>query len=250
MGIDRLKTISITENSSVFEMVGFGNTNGRNNGESNLIQNVLRSGDVVFDVGADIGNWSRYILETSKDVSLYAFEPIPMSFKFLEKNMNFENIFLYNIALSQDVGFVNFFVYMGGNGLTDCSSLYYRPVIGQHLLKEIEVETQSLDYFSKKNNISKIDFLKLDVEGAEYFIFLGAQEMLNRKAITQIQFEYGGCNIDSNITLKEIYEFLILKDFSVYRMGVFPNSKWSIDLPNIFLRYFFNPPSFYSKFWI
>ena len=235
LGHDRLETISVFQNSPVFDNIGYGNCDGSVNGEKNLIQNVLRSGDVVFDVGADIGDWSKHILARNQDVYLHAFEPIPTAFKILEKKLNFQNVHLYNIAISQEIGTADFFVYLGNSGLTDCSSLYYRPIIGHCLTEKITVETQSLDHFCNVNSIDHIDLLKIDTEGAEWFIFLGAQELLNRQAITLIQFEYGGCNIDSKTTLQQMYELLTSKGYSVYRIvpdGLVEIHTWDPQLEN------------------
>lgn len=235
LGHDRLETISVFQNSRTFTHIGYGNCDGNTNGEKNLIQNVLRTGDIVFDVGADIGDWSKYILATNKDVCLHVFEPIPASFKVLEKKLNFHNVQLHNIALSQEAGTADFFVYLSPSKLTDWSSLYFRPVIGDYLTKKIIVETQSLDRFCSVNDIRHIDLLKLDTEGAEWFIFLGAQELLNRQAITLIQFEYGGCNIDSRTTLHQMYELLTSKGYSIYRIipdGLVEIRTWDPALEN------------------
>lgn len=232
---DRLETISVFQNSPTYNTIGYGNCNGSTNGEKNLIQNVIRSGDVVFDVGADIGDWSKHVLAKNKDVYLHVFEPIPAAFKVLEEKLNFHNVYLHNIAISQEVGNADFFVYLGHSGLTDCSSLYCRPVIEHCLKGKINVETQSLDHFCVVNNIDHIDLLKLDTEGAEWFIFLGAQELLNRRAITLIQFEYGGCNIDSKTTLQQMYELLTSKGYSVYRIvpnGLVEIHTWDPKLEN------------------
>lgn len=234
-GHDRLETLSVFPNSSEFSRKGYGNCDGTTNGEKNLIQNVLRTGDMVFDVGADIGDWSQYILAVNKDVCLHAFEPIPKSFKILGKKLNAHNVHLHNLALSQDVGTAEFFVYLGHSGLTDCSSLYYRPVIGHCLREKIVVETQSLDHFCSVNAIPHIDLLKLDTEGAEWFIFLGAEQLLNKQAISLIQFEYGGCNIDSKTTLHQMYELLTSKGYSVYRIvpeGLVEIRNWDPALEN------------------
>lgn len=235
LGHDRLESISVFQNSHSFSHMGYGNCDGKANGELNLIKNVLRSGDMVFDVGADVGDWSKYVLSVNQNVCLHAFEPIPRAFKLLEKGLGSYNVRLHNIALSQHVGHADFFVYLGHSGLTDCSALYYRPVIGHCLKEKIVVETQNLDHFCNVNHIDHIDLLKLDTEGAEWFIFLGAQEMLDKHAITLIQFEYGGCNIDSKTTLQQMYELLTSKGYSVYRIvpdGLVEISTWDPALEN------------------
>lgn len=235
LGHDRLKRMRVYQNSADFYNLGYGNPDGNTNGEKNLLLNALRSEDIVFDVGADIGDWSKHILAINNSASLYVFEPIPTAFKILQERLNFPNVRLYNLALSQEVGTADFFVYLGHSGLTDCSSLYYRPIIEHAFTEKITVETQNLNYFCKINNIDHIDLLKIDAEGAEWFIFLGAEELLNKKAITLIQFEYGGCNIDSQTTLQQMYELLTSKGYSVYRIvpdGLIEIHTWNPELEN------------------
>jgi len=52
-----------------------------------------------------------------------------------------------------------------------------------------------------------VDFLKVDVEGHELECFRGANTLLSNRRIKAIQFEYGGCNIDSRVFLKDIFAF-------------------------------------------
>lgn len=72
-----------------------------------------------------------------------------------------------------------------------------------------------MDFFCKINKLTGIDFLKIDAEGAECFILKRAQELLNNKSIKLIQFEYGGCNIDSKTTLKQIYDLLKKHNYTI-----------------------------------
>lgn len=57
------------------------------------------------------------------------------------------------------------------------------------IIKSVEVEAITLDSFCKDNHISRIDYLKLDVEGAEVFALEGSLELLKNRAIRYLQFE-------------------------------------------------------------
>ncbi len=65
-----------------------------------------------------------------------------------------------------------------------------------------------------------IDLVKVDVEGHELEVFKGAAGMLAQGKIKRIQFEYGGCNIDSRVLLKDLFEFLLPYGYAFYK--VFP----------------------------
>ena len=56
------------------------------------------------------------------------------------------------------------------------------------------------------------------MEGHEYSVFKGAETMLKKNSISVIQFEFGGCNIDSKISFQDLYYFLNNYNFSFYRM--------------------------------
>ena len=63
------------------------------------------------------------------------------------------------------------------------------------------------DYLTEQN-ITSIDFLKIDIEGHELAAFRGMGAYLSADRIKAIQFEYGGANLDSGTTLRELYQTL------------------------------------------
>jgi hypothetical protein len=82
------------------------------------------------------------------------------------------------------------------------------------------VTVNTLDEFCRQRSIERIDFLKLDVEGSEYRVLMGARRLLESRAIKFIQFEFGGANIDARTYFRDFYNllsptytiYLILKD--------------------------------------
>jgi len=90
------------------------------------------------------------------------------------------------------------------------------------------VRLDTLDNFCKTNEIEKINFLKLDTKGHEYKILQGAKNMLEEKKIERIQFEFGGCNIDSKIFFQDFW-YLLNSDYNLYRIlkdGLCPIKKY------------------------
>jgi hypothetical protein len=63
------------------------------------------------------------------------------------------------------------------------------------------------DDFIKENNIDSIDFLKLDVEGAEFDALLGFEKAIKSGIVKLIQFEYGYINISTKKLLIDYYQF-------------------------------------------
>src|SRR4051812_18294116 len=101
----------------------------RLNGEYTVIKNVIREGDVVFDVGANIGDWSKIVTECKRPALIYAFEPVAPVFALLKSNSNPDLIRSYNL------GFSNQAAQKTGRTLdeTGLSSLYFRHVLQQNL---------------------------------------------------------------------------------------------------------------------
>ena len=63
-----------------------------------------------------------------------------------------------------------------------------------------------------------INFIKIDVEGHEVKVLEGLGNYLNKEFIDFIQFEYGGCNLDSKTSLMEIYNLLTNKGFKIAKI--------------------------------
>ncbi|MFN5470498.1 MAG: FkbM family methyltransferase, partial [Pseudanabaena sp.] len=162
--------------------------------EVNIIQQFISSGDVVFDVGANVGNWSYQVLSNHTDVEIHMFEAIPQSYYTLIKNysrfLTESNIFPNNIALSNCNKIQDYYFYSQDPAL----STTYRRLGVEQLLNlatptKLSLPTITLDTYCQQRNIHHINFLKIDVEGAELDILMGAIQFLKKGSIDIIQFE-------------------------------------------------------------
>ena len=99
------------------------------------------------------------------------------------------------------------------------SSLYQRKL--EHFGFEMEntetIKLTTLDEYCVKNNVDWIDYLKMDVEGHEYDVLLGSKNMLESKKIGIIQYEFGGCNIDSRTYFQDFW-YLLNKNYDIFRL--------------------------------
>ena len=192
-------------------------------GEGIIIDSFIRDGDLVFDVGANVGKWSALVLKKFCPKKLFAFEPIPGPYaSCCYALQNYADVF--NCALySEDKNTVQFYAYTDHyNGVL--SSLYQRDLVEQKLNIEptvLSVATRTLDSFCAEHNIGHIDFLKIDTEGAEYDVLFGASQLLDKKAIASIQFEYGLTYKDSNKTLKQVVKLLSEYGYALFK--IYPN---------------------------
>ena len=146
----------------------------------------IKKNDIVFDIGANVGYFSLYAASLEKNIKVYAFEPVPRLYQMIleSKRINsLNNLFVNNIAISNKIGEINFNVSEIHDG---CHSLYIRDSTNQ----KISVQTNTLENFCLENNINRIDFLKLDCEGAEYEIFLNLNLDFLKSKIVKISMEY------------------------------------------------------------
>ena len=85
----------------------------------------------------------------------------------------------------------------------------------------LTVQLETLDHFTSEHQIHQINFLKIDTEGNEMNVLLGAKDLLEKQAIDIIQFEYGGTYLDSKTTLHQVYSYLQSHGYTIYRIASF-----------------------------
>ncbi len=205
--------------SLAMDALGYNNTHMAKNGELAVLQHYVKDGGIVFDVGANVGEWSESVLHFHPNAMIYAFEPIPALAENLCKKFRAKRVSVNQCAISCAEGTKQFDFYEHETGL---SGLYHRPQVVQslhQLPKRLVVKTLPLDVFCERNNIQCIDFLKIDTEGSEFDVLRGATRLLENKMISLLQFEYGGTYPDAGITLKQVYAFLTSKAYFIYRIS-------------------------------
>jgi FkbM family methyltransferase len=203
-------------------------------GEISVIKKIIENSprekpQVVFDIGANIGKYTKILNKYfPKNTTIYSFEPSKYTFSKLKKNYNkISRINLYNFGFSNHKGKLDLFSDKKESGL---ASVYRRRL--DHFDIEMShkevVEMRTIDEFCKESNIKKILFLKIDVEGHELEVLEGAKTMLESKNIKNIQFEFGGTNIDSRTFLQDFY-YLLGKNYKIFRIvkdGIFDMGKY------------------------
>lgn len=165
---------------------------------------------IIFDVGAYKGEYTDYVKSVLPDAECYLFEANKELFEGL-KNYN-----AFLLMLGNEVGASNFYVCKGQ--ADEMSSAYNRPVFEQVEYETTRVTSGTIDWFCKWNKIKQIDFLKIDVEGAELDVLKGAKRMLTEKRILFAQVEYGGTYPDAGITFKQVINYLDELDYKVYEL--------------------------------
>lgn len=139
----------------------------------------LKDNSVVIDVGANVGYFSLFVLRNFESLKVVAIEPHPRNFKLMKENLRDFTLDMHQVALNGDSGTIMLFDF--GEESSACHSIYN---LGRKDAKPIEVKSITLEELLRRSNISNIDFLKLDCQGAEYNIFF----TMNRSIQQQINY--------------------------------------------------------------
>ncbi|MDG2433720.1 FkbM family methyltransferase [Flavobacterium sp.] len=155
----------------------------------------------IFDIGACEGEETIRYKKIFPLASVDLFEPLPKNQELILENIkknNLKNVRLHPIALSDVNSFTKLYISSGRPNEIQAnldwdfgnkSSSLLAPELNNmpewlHFNEEIEVQTKTLDSFLVENNIDSIDFVHMDVQGAELKVLEGAKEKLqNIKSI-------------------------------------------------------------------
>lgn len=122
---------------------------------------------VIIDIGANVGIVSFYFAKKYPNAKIFAYEPHPLNYENLVKGIKtnkINNVYPFNLAVFSKSN-LNVKIHLHENNTSASSVFRYLPEDPY-----VEVKTISLEDIIKQNNISYIDFLKIDCEGAEFDI--------------------------------------------------------------------------------
>jgi FkbM family methyltransferase len=158
-----------------------------------LVGAYLKPGMNVVDVGANIGLYSIFCAKLAGQAgTTWAFEPSGESFARLQKNLALNQCTRVRpvqialgdqtnavLTLKSDPGFGDAYRYLA----------VYPEGGGKNGEGVESVEVTTLDAWAERNGLAQLDFLKVDVEGGEYKVFLGAKEIMRASPNLAILFE-------------------------------------------------------------
>ncbi len=212
------------------------NPNFEKDGERQIVQRCISHSNIVFDVGANQGEWAKLVLKYHPDIELHCFEISMPTYQKLSSQNFPKNVRLNNFGVSSRNGEATLFVFAEG---ADTNSLYKRSGLEHWGVKPQEkeevVSLRALDDYCLEKNIRNVDFLKIDVEGHELEVLQGSSLMLRQGRIAIIQFEYSGAYIDARILLKDVFELFKGLPYQFYKivpMGVLPVHAYTQELEN------------------
>ena len=178
---------------------------------------MVKKGDIVLDIGDHIGYYTLIFSDcVGLEGKVFAFEPNPDNFTLLKKNVEinkYKNVVLIQKAVSNKAGRLKLYL----SALNSGDNRIYD--LGDGPRKSIEIEAVRLDDYFKDYD-GKIDFIKMDIQGAEGAAMEGMEILLeknrNLKIITEFwPFGLKGFGIDPETYLQSF----LIKGFKLYRIN-------------------------------
>jgi FkbM family methyltransferase len=187
------------------------------NQETTLLVEILKKSarPVMLDIGANIGLMTLNVCAQRKDVKVYAFEPGPNQFSYLEKNIEGNNlrdrVTIFNVALSSRKGTIDFHIHAdrhsSGDGIVDTGRAGKSVVI--------QVSSLTLDEWWSDHANPEINLIKIDTEGAELQILQKATNLL-KKCRPYILIEMCDINFEKyGLTYQEHFDFFKAQGYAV-----------------------------------
>ena len=176
------------------------------NGEFQLLNKLSKLDfKTIFDVGSNIGDWSRNARKCFLNSFIHCFEISKSTFSVL-KDLDDIKIQLNNFGLSDKESQIYYkdYGYNSGVNTIVLDGSFHDNSLKYQLIK---CNVTTGDLYCSKKDINYIDFLKIDVEGAESSVLYGFHNLLSKQKIRVIQFEYGYHNGDAKFLMKDFFNF-------------------------------------------
>jgi FkbM family methyltransferase len=209
-------------------------------GEKYVLEHYLKniSKPLIIDIGAHIGDSAILVKTINSRSRVYSFEPNPSTYMELSRNSRKYRFHAYNFALGDKEGTMT--LYDTANGYSSPFASVYKSVVETvHHTKtnKYKIKITTLDKFYENNLTGQsIDLLKIDVEGYEYKVLLGAKKLIGSGKVNLIQFEFNIMNRHSKIFFLDFEK--LLKGYTLYRLlphGLLPINSDSLLYSEIFM---------------
>ena len=166
---------------------------------------------IIFDVGANIGQSAEKFMGWFPGAQIYCFEPAASAFAALQvKFSSAENVHCFQLALdvSKEHGKLHLYRDSLNNSLIVFNSDYERTE---------NIETETISYFCRNRNIDRINLLKIDTEGYDLNVLMGAVDMLDKKRIDLIEVEAGmNPRNPKHVPIEKFKAFLEARGYSLF----------------------------------
>lgn len=198
--------------------------------ETEFVKRELKKGDVVLDIGANIGYYTLIFAKlVGEKGKVFAFEPEPTNFYLLKKNVEingYKNVTLIQMAVSNKTEKLKLY-------LSEVNKGDHRIYDSHNGRQFLEIEAVRLDDYFKNYN-EKIDFIKMDIQGAEGGAIQGGFSFLQKNKNVRIITEFWPIGLKtSGIAPQEYLELLIGLGFRLYEVSEWEKRIKPVDIPEL-----------------
>ena len=173
---------------------------------------------LCIDVGGNKGTYTEQIVSKFPSCKVVIFEPSASNTNVLRKKFSENsNIIIEQSALSNNVGESTLYSDSDGSGLASLTKRRLDHFNIDFSTTESITQIKFEDYWKTVLNRSKIDICKIDIEGHELDCLSGFGEAINY--VDVVQFEFGGCNIDTRTFFQDFWYFFKEHKFNLYRVA-------------------------------
>ena len=181
----------------------------------------LPSNAVCIDVGANEGQILNFLYRQCYNGKIYVIEPIPDLIKYLQWKYNSNRVAFLQLALSDETSNAEFYYFPKRTAISG--------LCNKNPMQLNDANYTTLNVYVKKLddifNQCKLDFIKIDVEGAEYNVLKGAQHTLQKfKPVIIFESGVGGLEF-YNHTPEDIFELLHSLSYKVSTLEYYLTNK-------------------------
>lgn len=182
-------------------------------------QYFIQPGDVVIDVGANIGRFTGFAAHLAgKTGKVYSFEPVVLGSRVLKAMValrRLRQVVVVEMALSHEVGTEDIVIPLRDGWMPMLPIAHLGATTRQNVWRET-IRTQRLDDFCAAEHVERVDFIKCDTEGHEYFVFKGGMNILAQYRPTvfcEIHEQYLARH---NLTPSDVFELFTSSGYQSY----------------------------------
>jgi FkbM family methyltransferase len=197
---------------------------GKGYGTSTIEQEVkqvhrllVRRPKLAVDIGGNVGDYTAELLRRTPDLEVHVFEPSRINIERLSVRFAGQaRIKILPVAVSDSAGAATLYANEPGSGL---GTLAQRNLTHFNIVLDHTETIQTMrfeDYWRRELREQPVDIVKIDIEGHELTALAGFGDAIH--AIGVLQFEFGGCNIDTRTFFQDFWYFFAGRNFDIFRI--------------------------------
>ncbi len=175
-----------------------------------LMEKHIKKGDIVLDIGANIGFYTKILSDLVGNTGrVYAFEPDKTNYKHLLSNAaHLTNVVFHNKAASEHTGTITLYH-------SDLLNVDHKTYPTEHYTSKTAIDGIAIDDIIPNQ---KVDFIKIDIQGFEYFAFKGMQAIFDKNPNLKIITEFYPLGMqNAKVDYTSFFNLLWQNNFSVFK---------------------------------